>query len=90
MPWAEVAEISRQIQFTTYEQTVQTAFKEVADALAVRSQLDTRLQAQEKLVAAYQRSLNLTEQQYQAGAVNALNVLDAQRSLYTAQQSMIT
>jgi len=85
----EVAEVSRQIQFTTYEQTVQTAFKEVADALAVRGQLDTRLQAQEKLVAAYQRSLDLTERQYQAGAVNALSVLDARRSLYTAQQSLI-
>lgn len=85
----EVAEINRQIGFTTYEQTVQTAFKEVADALAVRSQIDTRLQAQAKLVDAYQRSLSLTEQRYQAGAVNALSVLDAQRSLYAAQEALI-
>lgn len=85
----EVAEISRQIGFTTYEQTVQTAFREVADALAVRSQIDTRLQAQEKLVDAYQRSVSLTERQYQAGAVNALSVLEAQRSLYSAQEALI-
>lgn len=85
----EVAEINRQIGFTTYEQTVQTAFREVADALAVRGQIDTRLQAQAKLVDAYQRSLSLTEQRYQAGAVNALSVLDAQRSLYAAQEALI-
>jgi NodT family efflux transporter outer membrane factor (OMF) lipoprotein len=85
----EVAEVNRQIEFTTYERTVQTAFKEVADALAVRGHLDARLQAQEKLVDAYQRSLLLTERQYQAGSVNALIVLDAQRSLYAAQQGLI-
>ena len=85
----EVAEVNRLIEFTTYEQTLQTAFKEVADALAVRSQLDARLQAQGKLVDAYQRSLTLTERQYQAGSVNALSVLDAQRSLYAAQQGLI-
>ncbi|RDE50680.1 MAG: transporter [Candidatus Accumulibacter meliphilus] len=85
----EVAEVNRQIEFTTYERTVQTAFKEVADALAVREHLDARLQAQEKLVDAYQRSLLLTERQYQAGSVNALIVLDAQRSLYAAQQGLI-
>jgi NodT family efflux transporter outer membrane factor (OMF) lipoprotein len=85
----EVAEVNRLIEFTTYEQTVQTAFKEVADALAVRAQLDARLQAQGKLVDAYQRSLTLTERQYEAGSINALSVLDAQRSLYAAQQDLI-
>jgi outer membrane protein, multidrug efflux system len=85
----EVAEINRQIEATSYEQTVQTAFREVADALAVRGQIDTRVQAQTKLVDAYQRSLTLTEQRYQAGAVNALSVLDAQRSLYAAQEGLI-
>lgn len=86
----EVAEINRQIEFTTYEQTVQTAFREVADALAVRGQIDTRVQAQVQLVGAYQRSLSLTEQRYQAGEISALSVLDAQRSLYTAQQALIS
>ena len=85
----QVAEVNRLIEYTTYEQTLQTAFKEVADALAVRAQLDARLQAQDQLVDAYQRSLQLTERQYQAGSVNALIVLDAQRSLYTAQQGLI-
>lgn len=86
----EVAEINRQIEFASYEQTVQTAFREVADALAVRSQIDTQVQAQTRLVDAYQRSLALTEQRYQAGSANALSVLDAQRSLYAAQQALIS
>ncbi len=85
----EVAEVERRIEFTTYEQTLQTAFKEVADALAVRARLDARLQAQERLVDAYRRSLALTERQYRAGAVNALSMLDAQRSLYAGQQGLI-
>jgi outer membrane protein, multidrug efflux system len=85
-----VAEVNRQIEFTTYEQTLQTAFREVADALADRASIDTRLQAQQKLVEAYQRSLGLTQASYQAGAINALSVLDAQRSLYAAQQGLIT
>ena len=48
----EVAEINRQIKRATYEQSVQTAFREVADALAVRGQLDAPLQAQTQLVSA--------------------------------------
>jgi outer membrane protein TolC len=86
----EVAEANRLIEYTTSEQTVQTAIKEVADALAVRAQLDARLQAQVKRVDAYQGSLLLTERQYEAGSINALSVLDAQRSLYAAQQDRIT
>lgn len=86
----EAAEVNHQVAATTFEQTLQTAFKEVADALAVREQLGTRLQAQARLVDAYQRSLSLTEQRYQAGSVNALGVLDAQRSLYGAQQALIS
>ncbi|GAA6141740.1 efflux transporter outer membrane subunit [Hydrogenophaga sp. 5NK40-0174] len=86
----ELAQITQAIEVTTYEQTVQTAFKEVADALAERASIDTRIQAQASLVQAYQRTLSLTEERYRAGAVNSLSVLDAQRSLYSAQQSLIS
>jgi len=83
------AQVSQQIKLATYEQTVQTAFREAADALAVRASLAERLDAQTRLVAAYDQTLQLTTRRYQAGADSALAVLDAQRSLYTAQQALI-
>lgn len=86
----DVAEVNKAIEVTTYEQTVQTAFKEVADALAERASIDTRVQAQNSLVKAYERTLSLTEAQYRAGAVTSLSVLEAQRSLYSAQQTLIS
>lgn len=85
-----VAEVSRDIQVATYEKTVQTAFTEVADALAVRASLAERLSAQNSLVGAWQRSLTLSQARYQYGSYSYLNVLDAQRSLYTAQQARIS
>jgi multidrug efflux system outer membrane protein len=85
-----VAEVSRDIQVATYEKAVQTAFTEVADALAVRASLAERLAAQDSLVGAWQRSLTLSQARYQYGSYSYLNVLDAQRSLYTAQQARIS
>lgn len=84
------AKVAQQIKLTTYEQTIQNAFKEAADALAVRASLAERLDAQTRLVAAYDQTLQLTTRRYQAGAESALAVLDAQRSLYSAQQGLIS
>lgn len=83
------AQVSQQIQLTTYEQVIQTAFKEVADALAERADLSERLDAQQKLVTAYQDSLRLSSLRYRSGAETGLAMLDAQRSLYSAQQALI-
>ncbi len=85
-----VAETTRDIQVATYEKTVQTAFREVADALAVRSTLNERLAAQQAEVDAYATSLRLSTERYRSGADSYLNVLDSQRSLYAAQISLIT
>ncbi len=85
-----IAETSRDIQVATYEKTVQTAFREVADALADRSTLNERMAAQKAEVDAYATSLRLSTERYRSGADSYLNVLDSQRSLYTAQKSLIS
>ena len=84
-----VAETSRDIQLATYEKTVQTAFSEVADALAERRTLKERMDAQQAEVDAYATSLRLSTERYRSGADSYLSVLDSQRSLYSAQKSLI-
>ena len=85
-----VAEVSRDIQVATYEKTVQTAFQEAGDALAVRQTLNERMAAQQAEVAAYATSLRLSTERYRSGADSYLNVLDSQRSLYAAQITLIS
>jgi len=83
------AEVTRDIQVATYEKTVQTAFREVADAFAERATLNERMDAQKAEVAAYATSLRLSNERFRSGADSYLTVLDSQRSLYTAQKSLI-
>ncbi|QNP49449.1 efflux transporter outer membrane subunit [Diaphorobacter aerolatus] len=85
-----VAEVARDTAVAQYEKTVQTAFREVSDALADRSTLDDRLNAQRSMVESTKKTLELSDARYRLGADNYLTVLDAQRSLYTAQQTQIT
>ncbi|WP_416462559.1 efflux transporter outer membrane subunit [Rubrivivax gelatinosus] len=84
------AEAARSIQVATYEQTVQTAFREVADALAVRATIAERLDAQAALVDASKRAWRLADARWKAGAASYLDALDAQRTLYAAQQTLLT
>lgn len=86
----DVANANQRIAVAQYEKTVQTAFKEVADALADRAQWGERLGAQTGMVLATQKAFDLSEARFQAGVDNYLTVLDAQRSLYAAQQTLIT
>ena len=86
----ELMEANQRIALAQYEQTVQTAFKEVADALADRSQWGQRLGAQNGMVLATQKAFDLSQARFEAGVDNYLTVLDAQRSLYAAQQTLIT
>ncbi|MGN6643547.1 MAG: efflux transporter outer membrane subunit [Verrucomicrobiota bacterium] len=85
----DVAALEKQIEVATYERTIQTAFREVADALVVRSQVEERLAAQEQLVAAQQKRFDLTTARYRQGVDNYLAVLLAQQDLYTAQQTLL-
>ncbi|MET3379370.1 efflux transporter outer membrane subunit [Variovorax paradoxus] len=83
------AKAQREIDLATYEKTVQTAFKEVADALATRGSIGEQIAAQQSLVDATQKSYTLSNALYRSGSYSFLEVLDAQRSLYTAQQTLI-
>lgn len=86
----EYARAERDAYLATYEGTIQTAFQEVADALATRGTIDDRLAAQRQLVAASERTFRLTNQRYRTGIDTFLSALDAQRTLYQAQQSLVT
>ena len=85
----EVAEANQGIAVAQYEKVVQTAFREVADAFADRATLAQRLAAQTSLLEATQRTFTLSDARFKAGVDNYLTVLDAQRSLYAAQQTLI-
>ncbi|MCX5870950.1 MAG: AdeC/AdeK/OprM family multidrug efflux complex outer membrane factor [Deltaproteobacteria bacterium] len=90
--WAslKVAEVDRDIAVARYEKTIQTAFREVADALAQRGTIDDQVAAQQSLTDATAASYHLSQARYEKGVDSYLNELDAQRSLYSAQQGLIT
>jgi multidrug efflux system outer membrane protein len=83
------ATASRNIYLAQYEKSIQTAFREVSDALAQRATLDEQLNAQQALVDASGASYALSQARFKSGVDSYLNVLDSQRSLYTAQQTLI-
>ncbi len=85
----DLARIDRDIYVAQYEKTIQTAFREVADGLAVRDTIQGQLEAQTALVEASAESYQLSEARFQRGVDSYLQLLDAQRSLYAAQQNLI-
>ena len=85
----DVAQANRDIAVAQYERSIQTAFREVSDALAERAQWQERLAAQQAVVDASARAFELSEARFTTGVDNYLTVLDAQRSLYAAQQTLI-
>jgi len=85
----DVSKIGKNIAVAQYEKAIQSAFSDVADALAQRDHLDAQLSAQQALVDAVRRSHALAEARYRAGVDDYLQVLDAQRSMYAAQQDLI-
>ena len=85
----DVSKISKKIEIANYEKTIQTAFREVADALAVRSILDEKLEAQELLLSAQQKRFDLTSARYRQGVDSYVDVLLAQQDLYAAEQNLL-
>lgn len=85
----ELAETQQKIAVASYEKAIQAAFREVADELAARGTYSDQLQAQSALVGATQNAYDLSQLRYKQGVDSYLNVLDAQRSLYSAQQGEI-
>lgn len=86
----DYARAEDRIDVAQYEKTIQTAFREVSDALAQRGTITQRLHAQHAQVAAAEQSLRLAEALYARGSDSYLEVLTAQRTLYSAQQSLIS
>lgn len=84
------AKANKEIAVANYEKAIQTAFREVADSLAARGTYGEQLQAQNALVDAYASSLQLSQARYDRGIDSYLSVLDAQRSLFSAQQEQVT
>lgn len=85
-----ISKVDRDIAVANYEKSIQTAFREVADALADRGTLDERLAAQQALVEASSKSYRIYDARYRLGADSYLNALISLRTLYTAQQNLIT
>ena len=85
----DYAKAEDRIDVAQYEKAIQTAFREVADALAQRGTITERLRAQHAQVAAADQALRLAEALYKRGSDSYLDVLTAQRTLYAAQQSLI-
>jgi multidrug efflux system outer membrane protein len=90
--WAalDVAKVEREMLLTQYEKAIQTAFREVADALAQRGNVVGQLEAQRSLVEASSEAHRLSDLRYTKGIDSYLSVLEAQRSLYAARQGLIT
>ncbi len=86
----QAAEAARDKAVAGYEATLQTAFKEVADALAAQRAMADLLAARLSLLAASDKSYQLTNARYRRGLDSSLDVLTAQRSFYSAQQNLIT
>ena len=80
----------QQVALATYERAIQTAFSEVADALARRGTIGSQLAAQTALTAAASDNYRLSDARYRGGIDTFLQSLDAQRSLYSAQRSLVT
>lgn len=88
--WAgyRASKVEREIAVANYERAIQTAFKEVADALAVKGTIDDQIRAYESLVQSLSDTYRLAKMRYDEGIDSYLSVLDAQRALFQAQQQL--
>lgn len=90
--WAavRVSKTEREIILTQYEKAIQTAFREVADALAVQGTIDEQVAAQQSLEAAQADTYRLATLRYDKGIDSYLSVLDAQRAHFAARQGLVS
>ena len=82
------ARAGREIAVAQYEKAIQTAFREVSDALAGRATLGDQVRALQQQVDAALASYRLSDQRYRSGVASHLELLDAQRTLFAAQQAL--
>ncbi|WP_416051370.1 efflux transporter outer membrane subunit [Cupriavidus basilensis] len=86
----DASKVQKDINIAAYEKTIQTAFREVADGLAARGTYDREAAAQETLVKEASETQRLSEMRFKNGVDDYFAVFDAQRQLYTAQQTLAT
>ena len=84
-----LAEVRSNIAIADYEKTIQVAFREVADALAARATLTEEIDAQKAVRDAQFERLSLAQARYQNGIASYLDVLDAERELFNAEQALV-
>jgi multidrug efflux system outer membrane protein len=82
------ARAQRDAAVATYEKAVQTAFREVADALAQRGTVDEQLAAQKALAASSEQAYRISQARYEHGADTYLNALISQRTYFVARQTL--
>ncbi len=85
----ESAQAGQGIALAQYEKAIQTAFREVADALAARSTFAEQLAAQTAQATAESTRLKLADLRYQNGITSYLDLLDAQRAAFASQQAVV-
>jgi multidrug efflux system outer membrane protein len=85
----DLAEVRKNLAVVAYEKAIQTAFSEVANALIARSTLEDQIVAQEDFLKAEQERLKLTELRYKNGISSSVDLADAARELFSAQQALI-
>lgn len=86
----DAANVEKKIAVNRYEKAIQTAFREVADALAVNGTVKDQLSAQQSLVNAVDIIYRRSQERYLKGIDSYLSVLDAQRNLYAARQGLVS
>jgi multidrug efflux system outer membrane protein len=86
----DYAKVEKRIEIANYEQTIQTAFSEVADGLAARGTYLDQLAAEQQLVNAYSDSYRLAYMRFKAGVDSFLTSLTTQQSLFDSQQTLVT
>ncbi|NLZ64128.1 MAG: efflux transporter outer membrane subunit [Lentisphaerae bacterium] len=84
------SKVQREMALTQYERAIQNAFRETADALSLCRTIGNQRQAQEALVSALAETYRLAQLRFEKGVDSYLGVLDAQRSLFAAQQALIS
>ncbi len=85
----KISQTEQQIALANYEKSIQSAFREVNDALAAHAHIEDRLAAQRRLVIATDATYKLSSARFRAGIDSYLTVLDSQRSSYAAQQGLL-
>ncbi len=85
----DLAKVRSNIAVADYEKAIQVAFREVADALEARATLASEIAAQQAMRDAQAARLALAQARYQNGVANYLDVLDAERELFTAEQQLL-